>query len=71
MKAIAQLGSADKREVNPSSNKLFHILNISYVQSSVLATEWDTAGREVEGPRSTFPYTVLAYWAVILISSPL
>lgn len=55
MQVVSELHSADKREVNPSGNKIFHILCISYVQSSVVAAEGDTAGTEVEGPRSTFP----------------
>lgn len=70
IKVVSELGSADRREVNPSSNKIFNILYISFMQSSVVATEGDTARIEVEGPRSTFAYVVLACCDVILISSP-
>lgn len=44
MKLISVLGSADKTDVNPSNNKIFNVLNISDVPSSVLATEGETAG---------------------------
>lgn len=44
MKIVPVLGSVDKRDVNRSSNEIFDILNVSYVPSSVLATEGDIAG---------------------------
>lgn len=59
-KVVSELHSADKREVNPSSTKIFHILYISYVQSSVVAAEGDTAGTEVEGVTLHMSYAVLA-----------
>lgn len=39
MKVVSELGSADKWEENPTSNKLFNILSVFYVPSSVLGTE--------------------------------
>lgn len=39
MKVVSVLGSADKREVNPSNNKILNVLSIFNVQSSVLASE--------------------------------
>lgn len=44
MKVVSVLGSADKRELNQSNKKIFNVLNISDVPSSVLAPEGETAG---------------------------
>lgn len=68
MKNVSELGSADKREANPTSNKIFNILNIFDVQSSVLGPEEDRAGMEVEGLHS---WAVLGCCDVILIRSSL
>lgn len=46
MKVVSELGSADKWEEKPTSNKIFNILNVFYVPSSVRGTEGIQQGRK-------------------------
>ena len=68
MKNVSELGSVDKREANPTSNKILNILSIFDVQSFVLGTEEDRAGMEAEG---LYSRAVRACRGVILIHSSL